>query len=66
MIAKPVWCAKCKKHSWTRRQLLAAWERDKSLVCPEPSCAHEALPSTIEEALKREGILDLEEEEDIN
>ncbi len=65
MITRPVWCGKCKRHSWTRRQLLSAWERNKTLTCPEPTCRHEVEPSVIESALKREGILDLEDEEDV-
>ena len=63
MIVKPVWCGNCKRHSWTRRQLLAAWERDKTLTCPEPDCGHQVLPGVVKAALQKEGILDLEEED---
>lgn len=50
MVAKPIWC-KCKQHSWTRRQLYAAWERDQSTRCPAPECQREIPLETIEQLL---------------
>ncbi len=50
MVRKPIWC-KCKKHSWTRRQLYAAWEKDRDIRCPDPGC-HRMIPvETVETML---------------
>ena len=57
-IRKPVWCT-CKGHSWTRRQLLAAWENDRPVTCPEPACGREIAVDDIEDLLTKINILDL-------
>jgi len=56
MVMKPVWC-KCGRHSWTRRQLYAAWERDQGLRCPDPDCGRDVPLDTIEELLIRIGMV---------
>jgi len=61
MVAQPVWC-KCGGHSWTRRQLYAAWEKNRSIHCPAPGCGREILSETVEEVLIREGIVVPDEE----
>lgn len=63
MIKKPIWC-KCRKHAWTRRTLLSAWESNKPVRCPEPKCNREITVDTVEELLKQIGVLDLGEEEE--
>lgn len=50
VVAKPIWC-KCSNHSWTKRQLYSAWERDQSIMCPDPDCQREIPLETIEELL---------------
>ena len=50
MLRQPIWC-KCKKHSWTRRQLYAAWEKDRDIRCPDPACQREIPLETIETLL---------------
>jgi hypothetical protein len=50
MLSKPIWC-KCKKHSWTRRQLYAAWEKGRDIRCPSPGCERAIPVETIERLL---------------
>lgn len=50
MVARPIWC-KCSGHSWTRRQLYAAWEQNQSVRCPDPDCEREIPLETIEQLL---------------
>ncbi len=57
-IRKPVWCT-CKGHSWTRRQLLSAWENNRPVTCPEANCRREIAVDDIEILLKKINILDL-------
>lgn len=64
MIKKPIWC-KCRKHSWTRRSLLWSWENNKPVSCPEPQCKREITVDAIEELLQQIGVLNLEDELDI-
>ena len=56
MLSKPIWC-KCNKHSWTRRQLYAAWERDRDIRCPDPDCQRVIPVETIEKLLVRLGMV---------
>jgi len=65
MIRKPIWC-KCRRHSWTRRQLISAWEGGNSIRCPEPECTREIEVEAIEALLKKIGALDLDESDDLN
>jgi len=60
MLTKPIWC-KCKKHSWTRRQLYAAWERGKDIRCPNPECDRSIPVETVEELLIEMGLVPDEE-----
>lgn len=50
MLSKPIWC-KCNKHSWTRRQLYAAWEKGRDIRCPSPDCQLAIAVETIETLL---------------
>jgi hypothetical protein len=50
MLRKPIWC-KCKKHSWTRRQLYAAWEKGRDVMCPDPTCQRTIPVETVETLL---------------
>jgi hypothetical protein len=61
MVAKPIWC-KCMNHSWTRRQLYAAWERNQPTWCPAPDCQREIPLETIEQLLIQEGLLSKQED----
>jgi hypothetical protein len=56
MLTKPIWC-KCKKHSWTRRQLYSAWEKDRDIRCPTPDCGREIPLETIEALLIQIGMI---------
>jgi len=56
MVAKPIWC-KCKNHSWTRRQLYAAWEKDRPVMCPAPDCQREIPVETVETLLIQLGMV---------
>lgn len=56
MVAKPIWC-KCKNHSWTRRQLYAAWEKDRPVFCPAPDCQREIPVETVEALLIQLGMV---------
>jgi len=47
MLSKPIWC-KCKKHSWTRRQLYASWEKGRDVQCPDPGCQRVIPVETVE------------------
>ena len=55
-MAKPIWC-KCGGHSWTRRQLYAAWEKDRNVVCPAPDCLREIPVETVEDLLIQVGLV---------
>jgi len=57
MLSKPVWCKRCNRHSWTRRQLYAAWESDRSIRCPVPDCQSEISLETIETLLIQIGMV---------
>ena len=61
MLAKPIWC-KCKKHSWTRRQLYASWEKNRSIRCPIPDCEREIPMETVEALLIQVGMVTPDEE----
>jgi hypothetical protein len=61
MVAKPIWC-KCKNHSWTRRQLYAAWEKDRPVRCPAPECQREIPVETVEALLIQLGMVTPDEE----
>jgi hypothetical protein len=63
MVAKPIWC-KCKEHSWTRRQLYFAWERDRSVRCPAPTCQREIPLETIETLLIQLGMVTPDDEDE--
>lgn len=56
MLTKPIWC-KCKKHSWTRRQLYAAWEKNRGVRCPDPGCQREIPLETVETLLIELGMV---------
>lgn len=64
MIRKPIWC-KCRKHSWTRRSLLSAWENNRPVRCPEPQCNREISVDDVEVLLQQIGVLNLEEDDEI-
>lgn len=63
MLTKPIWC-KCNKHSWTRRHLYAAWEKDRDLRCPNPDCQRSIPVETIEELLIQLGMVHPDDEEE--
>lgn len=63
-MLRPIWCAKCKRHSWTRQQLLSSWMKGRQLVCPEPECGHVAMPDVLEKALEDAGILNLDDDDE--
>lgn len=63
-MRKPVWCGGCKRHAWTRQQILSAWMSDIALRCPEPDCEREVSTEILEEALRREGMLNTEDDDD--
>ena len=67
MVAKPIWC-KCKGHSWTRRQLYAAWEKDRSVRCPAPDCQREIPLETVSTLLIQLGLVtpDKESTDDVD
>ena len=56
MLRKPIWC-KCKRHSWTRRQLYSAWEKGRDLRCPDPGCERTIPGETIEALLIQLGMV---------
>ena len=64
MVLKPIWC-KCEKTSWTRRQLYNAWVANREIRCPEPSCQREISLDDIEDLLVDLGMLNLDDDDDI-
>jgi len=61
-VQGPVWCL-CKRHSWTRKQLLSAWEAGRSLYCPDVACSREIVLESIRTILLRLKLIPEEEEE---
>lgn len=59
-VRKPIWC-KCHKSSWTRRQLLAAWENAQPITCDEPTCGRQIDVAAIQQLLEGIGVLKLED-----
>jgi len=55
-VPKPVRC-KCRRHAWTRAQLVRAWENDKELRCPNVECDRVITLEVLERALDKLGLL---------
>ena len=56
MVLKPIWC-KCRKQSWTRRQLYSAWERGGALICNNPECQRVIPEHILKELLIKIGMI---------
>lgn len=59
-MLKPIWC-KCKGHSWTRKQLYAAWENGVPVICPAPGCDRTITVDVIEQMLQKIGMVTLQD-----